>query len=48
MHTYVASSNPAADLPWPNSTLLSGDGPAAVAALRRNPAGTWSSWAADN
>lgn len=36
---YVASSNPDADLPWPNSTLLSGDVPAAVAALREQPGG---------
>lgn len=31
---YVASSNPAADLRWPNSTVLTGDVPAAVASLR--------------
>ena len=31
---YVASSNPAATLDWPNSTLLSGDVPAAVADLK--------------
>jgi dihydrofolate reductase len=31
---YVASSNPAARLEWPNSTLLHGDVPAAVAALK--------------
>jgi dihydrofolate reductase len=36
---YVASSDPDADLPWPNSTLLSGDVPAAVAALREQPGG---------
>ena len=36
---YVASSHPDADLPWPNSTLLSGDVPAAVAALREPPGG---------
>jgi dihydrofolate reductase len=30
-HKYVASSNPAARLDWPNSTLLHGDVPAAVA-----------------
>jgi dihydrofolate reductase len=36
---YVASSNPDADLPWPNSTLLTGDVPAAVAALREQPGG---------
>jgi dihydrofolate reductase len=32
---YVASSNPAARLAWPNSTLLHGDVPAAVADLKR-------------
>jgi dihydrofolate reductase len=31
---YVASSNPATTLDWPNSTLLHGDVPAAVADLR--------------
>jgi dihydrofolate reductase len=31
---YVASSDPDANLVWPNSTLLGGDVPAAVAALR--------------
>ena len=36
---YVASSSPDADLPWPNSTLLSGDVPAGVAALREQPGG---------
>jgi dihydrofolate reductase len=36
---YVASSNPDTNLPWPNSTLLSGDVPAAVAALREQPGG---------
>ena len=36
---YVASSSPDADLPWPNSTLLSGDVPAEVAALRGQPGG---------
>jgi len=36
---YVASSSPHAELPWPNSTLLSGDVPAAVAALREQPGG---------
>ena len=36
---YVASSDPQADLPWPNSTLLSGDVPAEVAALRERPGG---------
>ena len=36
---YVASSNPDAALPWPNSRLLSDDVPAAVAALREQPGG---------
>ena len=36
---YVASSNPDADLPWPNSTLLSGDVPGAVAELRDQSGG---------
>src|SRR6185312_7746727 len=36
---YVASSTPEAVLPWPNSTLLSGDVPAQVAALRKQPGG---------
>ena len=31
---YVASSNPATRLDWPNSTLLHGDVPAAVAHLK--------------
>ena len=31
---YVASSNPATTLDWPNSTLLHGDVPAAVAELK--------------
>jgi dihydrofolate reductase len=31
---YVASSNPATSLEWPNSTLLGGNVPAAVAELR--------------
>jgi dihydrofolate reductase len=33
---YVASSNPATRLDWPNSTLLRGDIPAAVADLRQS------------
>jgi dihydrofolate reductase len=33
---YVASSNPEANLEWPNSTLLHGDVPAAVADLKRS------------
>ena len=33
---YVASSNSAARLDWPNSTLLSGDIPAGVAALKQD------------
>ena len=36
---YVATSKPDSDLPWPNSTPLSGDVPAAVAALRERPGG---------
>jgi len=32
---HVPSSNPAASLDWPNSTLLHGDVPAAVAELRQ-------------
>jgi dihydrofolate reductase len=33
---YVASSNPATGLEWPNSTLLHGDVPAGVAGLRQS------------
>jgi len=33
---YVASSNPATKLEWPNSTLLHGDIPAAVAELKES------------
>jgi dihydrofolate reductase len=36
---HVVSSNPAAELPWPNSTLLSGDVLTSIAALRRQPGG---------
>jgi dihydrofolate reductase len=36
---YVASSDPATVLRWPNSTLLHGDVPAAVAELRGTAAG---------
>lgn len=36
---YVASANPQAELPWPNSTLLAGDVPAAIARLREQPGG---------
>jgi dihydrofolate reductase len=36
---YVASSHPDAELPWPHSTLLTGDVPAEVAALREQPGG---------
>lgn len=36
---YVASSDPDANLPWPNSTLLTGDVPAQVAALREQSGG---------
>ena len=35
---YVASSNPATRLEWPNSTLLHGDVPAAVADLKQSSA----------
>jgi dihydrofolate reductase len=35
---YVASSNPSTRLEWPNSTLLHGDVPAAVAELKRTSA----------
>ena len=35
---YVASSNAATKLEWPNSTLLNGDVPAAVAELKRSSA----------
>src|SRR5919201_2644811 len=37
-HKYVASSNPATRLNWPNSTLLHGDIPTAVANLKQNSA----------
>jgi dihydrofolate reductase len=36
---YVASSDPRAELPWPNSRLLTGDVPAEVAALREQAGG---------
>jgi dihydrofolate reductase len=36
---YVASSDPGAGLPWPNSSLLTGDVPAAVRDLRSRSAG---------
>ena len=36
---YVASADPASDLPWPNSALLTGDVPAAVSDLRERPGG---------
>jgi dihydrofolate reductase len=36
---YVASTNPDADLPWPNSRLLTGDVPAQIAALRKGEGG---------
>jgi dihydrofolate reductase len=36
---YVASSDPDRELPWPRSTLLSGDVPTAVADLRDRPGG---------
>jgi dihydrofolate reductase len=35
-HKYVASSNPETKLEWPNSTLLHGDIPAAVADLKQS------------
>jgi dihydrofolate reductase len=35
-HKYVASSNPATELEWPNSTLVHGDVPAAVSELKRS------------
>jgi dihydrofolate reductase len=35
-HKYVASGNPETTLEWPNSTLLHGDVPAAVADLTRS------------
>jgi dihydrofolate reductase len=35
-HKYVASSNPETKLEWPNSTLLQGDVPSAVAALKES------------
>ena len=35
-HKYVASSNPATRVGWPNSSLLSGDVPADVANLKRS------------
>jgi dihydrofolate reductase len=36
---YVVSSNPATNLEWPNSNLLHGDIPAAVAELKHNEGG---------
>jgi dihydrofolate reductase len=36
---YVASSSSATRLEWPNSTLVHGDIPAAVAELKQNPRG---------
>jgi dihydrofolate reductase len=36
---YVVSSSPDAELPWPNSTLVSGDIPREVASLREQTAG---------
>jgi len=36
---YVASRHPDTELPWPNSTVLSGDVPAEVAALREQQGG---------
>ncbi|PXX59800.1 dihydrofolate reductase [Nocardia tenerifensis] len=37
---YVASSDPNLELPWPNSTLLTGDIPAQITELREQPGGT--------
>ena len=37
-HKYVASSDPTTTLDWPNSTLLHGDVPAAVADLKEHSA----------
>ena len=39
-HKYVASRNPTTTLAWPNSTLLHGDIPAAVADLKKSSAAT--------
>ena len=36
---YVASSDPDVALPWPNSTVVSGDVPAEIAGLRSQPGG---------
>ena len=36
---YIASSSSATKLEWPNSTLVHGDVPAAVAELKKNPGG---------
>ena len=36
---YVVSSNPSTPLPWPNSTLVTGDVPAEVAKLKACPGG---------
>ena len=36
---YVASSSSATKLDWPNSTLIHGDVPAAIAELKRQPGG---------
>ena len=36
IHKYVASSNPETKLDWPNSTLLHGDIPSAVAELKQS------------
>jgi dihydrofolate reductase len=38
-HKYVASSSSATRLDWPNSTLVHGDVPAAVAELKQNSGG---------
>jgi dihydrofolate reductase len=39
IHKFVASSNPGTRLDWPNSTLLHGDVPAAVAELKQSSEG---------
>lgn len=38
---YVASSDPDTDLPWPNSTLLSGGVPTKIASLREHEGGNF-------
>jgi dihydrofolate reductase len=43
---YVASNNLTEPLPWPNSTLLSGNVSTAVAKLKQTPGNDCTSWAA--